>query len=138
MIRRKVLPARERDLSISRRVRAVLKSLGWEQKDLARRLELSEGYVSRLMSGRRSWPIFMVLETAEAMGVPAADLDPDLDPELREAVMKMELRRDVPHLPALYHFIECLPKIIDEKDLNALIRVLKAFAGKNEPPGYVN
>ena len=130
-MKRRFKAAVERDLSISRRVRAVMKSLGWEQKDLARKLDLSEGYMSRVMSGRRSWPVFMVFDAAEALGVPVSDIDPDIDPELREAVMRMALRRDVPHLPALYTFIETLPKIIDAKDLHALIRVMKAFAEKD-------
>ncbi len=118
------------DREISLRVKGVMEARRWDQRDLAARLELSEGYVSRVLSGHRAWPTALVFRVAEVLEVPVADIDPELDEKLREDVMKMELRRDVPHLATLYTFIHTLPKIVDEDDLHALMRVMEAFAAR--------
>ncbi len=128
IMRKRPRTTSNRDDEISRRVKAVMAARHWGQKDLAEMLELSEGYVSRILSGHRSWPTSLVFRAAEILELPVSDIDPQLEETLREDVMQMELRRDVPHLPALYTFIHALPSIVDEDDLNALIRVMKAFS----------
>lgn len=119
------------DKTIAIRVKALMEAGDWDQKDLATKLELSEGYISRILSGERPWPISLVFRTAEVFDVPVSDVDPELESILRKEIEEMELRRDIPHLKVLYTFIQSLPKILDPDDLNALERVLLAFSEKS-------
>jgi len=104
----------------------------WDQKDLAQRLELSEGYISRILSGERPWPVALIFRAAQVFELPVSELDPSLELVLKQDLENMELRRDVPQLKALHVFIRELPRINDPDDLEALIRILQAFS---ERPG---
>jgi transcriptional regulator with XRE-family HTH domain len=116
------------DRSIATRIKALMESRQWDQKDLAQRLDLSEGYISRILSGERPWPVALVFRAAQVFEVPVSELDPALETVLKQDLENLELRRDVPHLKVLHAFIRDLPRITDPEDLEALIRVLHAFA----------
>jgi transcriptional regulator with XRE-family HTH domain len=119
------------DKTIAARVKTLMDEQHWDQKDLAERLDLSEGYISRILSGERPWPIALVFRAAEVLNVPVSEVDPQLDDALKTDLMALELRRDVPHMKVLYAVIKDLPRIIDTEDLEALVRVLNAFADRS-------
>ena len=116
------------DKTIAIRVKTLMDQADWDQKDLASAFALSEGYVSRILSGERPWPIGLVFKTAELLNVPVHDIDPGLEETLLEELENLELRRDVPQLEVLCTVIRTLPKILDPDDLSALNRTLTAFA----------
>jgi transcriptional regulator with XRE-family HTH domain len=119
------------DKSIATRVKVLMDERHWDQKDLAIQLELSEGYISRILNGERPWPIAQVFRAAEVFEVPVSDLDPTLDAALKHELENLELRRDIPHIKVLYAFVKDLPHITDPEDLEALVRVLRAFSERN-------
>ena len=120
------------DKSIAVRIKQLMDERQWDQKDLAQRLDLSEGYISRILSGERPWPVALIFKAAQVFEVAASEVDPSLEPVLKQDLENMELRRDVPHLKVLHAFIRDLPRIVEADDLEALIRVMHAFA---ERPG---
>ncbi len=105
---------------------------GLDQKDIARVLQLSEAYVSRILRGMRPWPVGVLFRLSTTFGVPVSDLDPALRDALIEEILKLELRRDIPHLEVLFTVVEELPRITAPEDLNALKRVMSAFAQRCE------
>ncbi len=120
------------DKTIATRIKGLMEARRWDQKDLAQRLELSEGYISRILSGERPWPVALIFRAAQVFELPVSELDPSLELVLKQDLENMELRRDVPQLKALHVFIRELPRINDPDDLEALIRILQAFS---ERPG---
>lgn len=118
------------DKSISERVKTLMDVRHWDQKDLASYLDLSEGYVSRILSGERPWPVSTLFKAASALDVAVTQLDPDLEQALRDELFELEFREDLPHMLAMQAVITQLPNINDPTALDAIARVLEAFAQK--------
>lgn len=116
------------DDQISDRVRDRMKDSELGQKGLAEQLGISEGYLSRILSGHRPWTIELLLKTSNSLNVPVEELDPSCISNLKEALLNMELRGDVPQLRAIYTFVQHLPNIASGDDLDALTQVVRAFA----------
>lgn len=126
-MKRKRMVVRPDDL-ISDRVRDRMRDNLMGQKKLAEKLGISEGYLSRILSGHRPWTIELLLKTSTTLKVPVEELDPNCLANLKEALLGMELRGDVSQLRALYTFIIHLPSIRVAEDLDALTQVVRAFA----------
>lgn len=125
--RRKRMVVRPDD-QISDRVRDRMRDSELGQKGLAEMLGISEGYLSRILSGHRPWTIELLLKSSTALNVPVEELDPNCIANLKDALLNMELRGDVPQLRAIYTFIHHLPGIQTTEDLDALTQVVRAFA----------
>ena len=54
---------------------------GWNQSELAQRLGVSQGYVSRLESSRRPLPKRLLRKVVAVLGLPASDLPVTSDSE---------------------------------------------------------
>jgi len=61
------------------RIRLLLETKGMTEQDLATKLELSTGYVERLMTGQRPWPVALVLRVAKLLEVAPREIDPGLE-----------------------------------------------------------
>ncbi|MFM7199531.1 MAG: helix-turn-helix domain-containing protein [Myxococcota bacterium] len=116
------------DKNISLRVKELMEGRQWDQKDLASYLDLSEGYVSRILSGERPWPVATLFKAAQALEVPVSQLDPQIEAVLREELLELEVPENGPHMQAVQAVIEHLSKIQDPAALDAISRVLEAFA----------
>lgn len=116
------------DDQISDRVRDRMRDTEVGQKGLAELLGISEGYLSRILSGHRPWTVELLLKTASALSCQVEELDPNCVLNLKDALLAMELRGDVAQLRAIYTFIQSLPKIQSSEDLDALTQVVRAFA----------
>jgi transcriptional regulator with XRE-family HTH domain len=68
---------KELDQHIGRKVRLALWDSRITQRQLAERLGVDETIVSKMLRGNRSWSISDLIETAEVVGVPVADLLPE-------------------------------------------------------------
>jgi len=119
------------DRLIAEQVKQHSHNLGWDQKELARRLDRSEGYISRMLSGERPWPVALLFHVSRLFKVPVSDLDPDLEAALKKDLGNLELRRDIPQLRVLHTFVKHLPRITDPADLQALVRVIFAFSDRH-------
>jgi transcriptional regulator with XRE-family HTH domain len=116
------------DSDIAKKIKYLMEQRHWDQKDLAEWLDLSEGYVSRILSGERPWPVATLFKAARAFEVPVTDLDDGLEDVLRVSIADLELREDLPQAAALTAFVTHLPRITNPGSLDALERVLEAFA----------
>lgn len=116
------------DFRISERVRERMKDTEVGQKGLAELLNISEGYLSRILSNHRPWTIDLLLKSAAALSCQVEDLDPNCVLNLKDSLLAMELRGDVAQLRAIYTFIQSLPNIRSSADLDALTQVVRAFA----------
>jgi len=116
------------DKNISQRVKTLMEVRQWDQKALASNLDLSEGYVSRILSGERPWPVATLFKASTALDVPVTQLDPDLEEALRDELFELEIREDLPHLQTVQTVVHELPRISDPAALEAIARVLEAFA----------
>jgi transcriptional regulator with XRE-family HTH domain len=65
------------DQHIGRNVRVALWDAHITQRQLADRLRVDETIVSKMLRGNRAWSISDLIETADAVGVPVADLLPE-------------------------------------------------------------
>lgn len=116
------------DKNISQRVKTLMEVRQWDQKALASNLDLSEGYVSRILSGERPWPVSTLFKASSALDVPVTQLDPDLEEALRDELFELEIREDLPHFQTVQTVVNELPRISDPAALEAIARVLEAFA----------
>lgn len=120
------------DTTIGERVKNAMRTRGMDQKTLAEALQVSEGYISRILNGHRVYTISLVLKISQALDVSVNDIDPLLPDCLKQDLLGLELRGDVPQLAAVYVFIKTLPRVDHATDLQALMTVLDAFAANAE------
>ena len=52
--------------------------------------------------------------------------------DLKDVLLNMELRQDLPQAKVLYAVTQYLPRIMEAADLESLIHVMSAFAKRTE------
>lgn len=113
---------------IAERVVAILLARDIDQKELAARIGVSEGYLSRILNGARVWTVSLILRTAAALDVSIGDLDPALGKEMLANLVNVELQGD--QIRVAFAAVKWLPHIHDVDDLRALACVIEAFGRK--------
>lgn len=64
-------------------IRALCKSRSWQQKDLARALSISEGYVSDILTNRRALSTYVALRLEQTFGIEHFDAETVLIKQVR-------------------------------------------------------
>ena len=61
-------------LAIADRIKAVLKAKGWTQRDLARKMEMTDSYVSEILAGKQNLTIRTISALEKALGTSLIDV----------------------------------------------------------------
>lgn len=69
-------------------IRAAMKPRGWQQKDLARALSISEQYVSDILSERRTLSVYVALRLEQTFGIENFDAEMMLIRQVRGELAK--------------------------------------------------
>lgn len=61
-------------IELGQLIRQARLRLGWQQQDLAKRLEVDPAYISAIEGGKRNWPQQYVSAIADALGIDEVDM----------------------------------------------------------------
>lgn len=117
---------------VADRLRKLMRDRGLSQVELAEQLCVTAAYVSRLLSGTRSWTLNLVIRCAAILEVSPLELAPTAAADLKQALFDLEVRGD--QVPAVAAFIACLPRIRHQRHVEALVTTLEAMAEINSRP----
>ena len=114
---------------VAARVRLLMNGRGLSQKELAETLNVSEGYLSRILSGGRVWTVNLVLRVSGVLRVEPTALDPGISNYLRADLAGTDFTGQ--QLRVVYAVCKWLPRIDAESDLSALATVIEAFGRRS-------
>lgn len=111
-----------------RTVAGLLKARGLEQKTFADALGVSEGYVSRLLTGQRDMTFGLLLKSAEFLDVPVQELAPGCGDDLAVTLKRLEPNLSIGQARVL-HAVARYLQAIDGDQADALEVTIRSFAG---------